>query len=88
LAYDTIKADLEDKIRRLEEDKHNVDFSTGLWEQTTKRAKKRKEPGDLDRRRKPVTVSGPFIVYMLAESDILEDWTNIKKSLVSMKKST
>ena len=33
LAYDTIKADLEDKIRRLEEDKHNVDFSTGLWEQ-------------------------------------------------------
>jgi len=89
LAYDTIKADLEDKIRRLEEDKHNVDFSTGLWEQTTKRGKKRKtDPGDPDRRRKPVTVSGPFIVYMLAESDILEDWTNIKKSLVSMKKST
>ena len=88
LAYDTIKADLEDKIRRLEEDKHNVDFSTGLWEQTTKRGKKRKtDPGDPDRRRKPVTVSGPFIVYMLAESDILEDWTNIKKSLVSMKKS-
>ena len=42
------------------------------------RGKKRKtDPGDPDRRRKPVTVSGPFIVYMLAESDILEDWTNI-----------
>lgn len=88
MAYDTIKADLEEKIHRLEEDKNNVDFSTGLWEQTAKRAKRRKtDPGDPDRRRKPVTVAGPFIVYMLAESDILEDWTNIKKSLVSMKKA-
>jgi len=87
LTYDNIKADLEEKIRRLEEDKNNVDFSNGLWEQTTKRAKKRKsDPGDPDRRRKPVTVTGPFVVYMVAEADILEDWTNIKKSLVSMKK--
>ena len=44
------QADLEDKIRRLEEDKNNVDFSTGLWEQSTRRAKKRKlDPGDPDR---------------------------------------
>ncbi len=45
-----LQADLEEKIRRLEEDKNNVDFSTGLWEQSTRRAKKRKlDPGDLDR---------------------------------------
>lgn len=89
LAYDLIKADLEEKIKRLEEDKNNVDFSTGLWEQTTKRAKKRKlDPSDPDRRRKPVIVNGPYIVYMLQEADILEDWTNIKKSLVSQKKLT
>lgn len=87
ITYDLIKADLEDKIKRLEEDKNNVDFSTGLWEQKAIRAKKRKlDPGDPDRRRKPVTVSGPYIVYMLQEADILEDWTNIKKSLVSQKK--
>lgn len=87
ITHDVIKADLEDKIKRLEEDKNNVDFSTGLWEQTKGRAKKRKlDPGDPDRRRKPVTVSGPYIVYMLQEADILEDWTNIKKSLVSQKK--
>merc|ERR1711915_780611 len=55
ITHDMIKADLEDKIKRLEEDKNNVDFSTGLWEQTAKRAKKRKlDPGDPDRRRKPV----------------------------------
>lgn len=89
LAWDNVKADLEEKIRRLEEDKNNVDFSTGLWEQSTRRAnKKRKlDPGDPDRRRKPVTVTGPYIVYMLQEADILEDWTLIKKSLVAQRKS-
>lgn len=29
LLYDSIKADLEDKIRRLEEDRHNIDISSG-----------------------------------------------------------
>merc|ERR1711915_565164 len=88
ITHDMIKADLEDKIKRLEEDKNNVDFSTGLWEQTAKRAKKRKlDPGDPDRRRKPVTVSGPYIVYMLQEADILEDWTNIKKSFLCSKEN-
>jgi len=86
LAHDTIKADLEEKIRRLEEDKHNVDFSTDLLAQSAKRSKKRKFEGDPDRRRKPVTVTGPFIVYMLQEADILEDWTTIKKALVTQKK--
>jgi len=86
LAHDVIKADLEEKIRRLEEDKHNVDFSTDLWAQSANRSKKRKFEGDPDRRRKPVTVAGPFIVYMLQEADILEDWTTIKKALVTQKK--
>merc|ERR1712043_74940 len=35
LLWDSIKADLEEKIHILEEDKNNVDFSTGLWEQTS-----------------------------------------------------
>lgn len=87
LIWDSIKEDLEEKIRRLEEDKNNVDFSTGLWEQTARKAKRRKiDPGDPDRRRKPVTVTGPYIVYMLQEADIIEDWTLIKKSLVSITK--
>lgn len=88
LVYDGVKADLEEKIRRLEEDKNNVDFSTGLWEQSTRRNRKRKAAdaaADPDRRRKPVTVSGPYIVYMLQEADIVDDWTLIKKSLVSLK---
>jgi len=87
MVFDSVKADLEDKIRRLEEDKNNVDFSTGLWEQSAKRnnRKRKLDSNDPDRRRKPVTVTGPYIVYMLKEADILDDWTQIKKSLVSQK---
>ena len=32
-----------------------------------------------ERRRKPVTVTGPYIVYMLKDMDIISDWTTIKK---------
>ena len=92
LLWDSIKADLEEKIHMLEEDKHNVDFSSGLWEindgnQRYNGGKRRKaDPLDPDRRKKPVTVTGPYIVYMLAEELILDDWTVIKKSLSQRKK--
>ena len=31
------------------------------------------------------TVNGPYIVYMLHENEILDDWTAIKKSLTQRK---
>ena len=72
----------------LEEDKHNVDFSSGLWEQSSGRSRKRRADAlDPDRRKKPVTVTGPFIVYMLQESEIIDDWQAIKKSLSQRKKT-
>lgn len=92
LLWDSIKADLEEKIHILEEDKHNVDFSTGLWEQTssdlrhTKRNKLSTDPMDPDYRKKPVTVTGPYIVYLLQDTDIMDDWTLIKKSLAQRRK--
>lgn len=63
-------------MRRLEEDKNNVDFSWNDWGTSTRTSKVR-GPG----RKKAVTVSGPYIVYMLSEEDIMEDWKAIKKSL-------
>lgn len=68
--------ELMDKIRRLEEDRHNVDISWADWG-TNARTNKVRGPG----RKKAVTVSGPYIVYMLAEEDILEDWRVIRKAL-------
>uniref|UniRef100_A0A1A9ZIC7 Breast cancer metastasis-suppressor 1-like protein-A n=1 Tax=Glossina pallidipes TaxID=7398 RepID=A0A1A9ZIC7_GLOPL len=76
LALDQIYDDLMEKIRRLEEDRHNVDISWDDWG-TDKRHSKVRGPA----RKKAVTVSGPYIVYMLYEEDILEDWTTIRKAL-------
>lgn len=81
----------------LEDDKNNVDLNADLWmvqrglSKGGKTRKDKKHSGhkkggiyrefDTNPRRKPVTVSGPYIVYMLRDSEILEDWTVIKKAL-------
>lgn len=76
LAMDSIYEELMEKIRRLEEDRHNVDISWADWGTNTRTSKVR-GPG----RKKAVTVSGPYIVYMLSDEDIIEDWTTIRKAL-------
>lgn len=83
LLFDSIKSDLEEKIRRLEEDRHNIDISSDLWNesQSQKKNKRKSDPFNPDRRRKPVTVTGPYLVYMLKDVDIIDDWTAIKKAL-------
>lgn len=75
LACDYYYSELMDTIRRLEEDKHNSEISWGEggeWGGSRSRSRSR---------RKAVTVSGPYIVYMLKPQDILEDWTLIRKAL-------
>lgn len=76
LAVDKLYEELNEKIRRLEEDSHNVDISWADWGSNARSSKVR-GPG----RKKPVTVTGPYIVYMLHEEDIIEDWTTIRKAL-------
>lgn len=76
LAMDAIHEELLEKIRRLEEDRHNVDISWNEWGTNTRTSKVR-GPG----RKKAVTVTGPYVVYMLAEEDIMEDWTTIRKAV-------
>jgi len=39
-----------------------------------------------DKKKKPVSVSGPYLVYMLNDVDIVEDWTAIKKALAAPKR--
>lgn len=80
MARDAIHEELMEKIRRLEEDRHNVDISWADWSTST-RASKVRGPG----KRKPITVSGPYIVYMLSDEQILDDWRLIRKG---MKKSS
>ncbi|GIX70885.1 hypothetical protein CDAR_261012 [Caerostris darwini] len=90
LLWDVIKCDLEDKIRRLEEDRNSVDITSDLWNEQVnlKRNKRKCDSQFVGKRKKPVTVSGPYIVYMLHESDILDDWTSIRKALKASKQSS
>ena len=75
LAVDRMIEEINEKMRRLEEDSHNVDIYWGDWGSNS-RSNKVRGPG----KKKPVTVQGPYIVYMLREEDIMEDWTLIKKA--------
>jgi breast cancer metastasis-suppressor 1-like protein len=86
LLYDMLLDDLYDKIRRLEEDRHNVDITSDLFteSQTIRKCRQTSSQNASERRRKPVTVTGPYIVYMLRESEIREDWAAIA---IAMKQS-
>lgn len=74
---DYIRDELLEKIRRLEEDRHNVDISWSDWNNPEQRISKVRGPG----RKKAVTVTGPYIVYMLHDNEIMDDWTKIRKAI-------
>ncbi|XP_016334070.1 breast cancer metastasis-suppressor 1-like protein-A isoform X2 [Sinocyclocheilus anshuiensis] len=85
LLFDTVQSKLEEKIRRLEEDRHSVDITSELWnDELQSRKNKKKDPFSPDKKKKPVIVSGPYIVYMLQDLDILEDWTAIRKAMATL----
>ena len=80
IVWDDIYNELKEKIRRLEEDRNNSDIHTDMWLYSNGRKRK-----SCSQRKKAVTVSGPYIVYMLNDHEILEDWAIIKKSLTTFK---
>ena len=83
-AFDQIKEELEESIRQLESDRHNVDISWMEFGQIDKKSGKVRGPG----RKKPVTVTGPYIIYMLHDEEIIDDWTQIRKALYNYSNST
>ncbi|KAK5643468.1 hypothetical protein RI129_007313 [Pyrocoelia pectoralis] len=74
LAWDYFYEDLMNTIRHLEEDRHNSELTWGEGGEWGSRSRSRS-------RRKAVTVTGPYIVYLLKPQDIMEDWTIIRKAL-------
>ncbi|KAJ8338053.1 hypothetical protein SKAU_G00370190 [Synaphobranchus kaupii] len=86
LLFDAMKTELLEKIHRLEEDRQSVDITSEWWsdEMRGKKCKRRSQPPRPERRKKAALVSGPYIVYMLRDIDILEDWTAIKKAKAAL----
>jgi len=118
---DMIRSDIEEKLRRLEEDRNTAEselwnetyaiqssmspygnkkrkrgsfagqFPNGQWSQSNAgndpseqfRLVNRDQLNLPDRRKKPVTIAGPYIVYMLHDNEIMDDYLTIKKALRS-----
>ncbi|XP_022662265.1 breast cancer metastasis-suppressor 1-like protein-A [Varroa jacobsoni] len=77
--------EIREKIRQMEEERTQpasyimADFCN--MHKGNKGRSRKADPNDPERRKKPVTVSGPYIVYMLRENEIMEDWATIRKAL-------
>ncbi|KAI4802016.1 hypothetical protein KUCAC02_019877 [Chaenocephalus aceratus] len=72
LLFDTVQSELEEKIRRLEEDRHSIDITSELWNDGLhSRKNKKKDPFCPVKKKKP-------------DLDILEDWTAIRKAMASL----
>jgi len=99
LLRDSIRQEVEEKLRKLEEDKNSID--SDLYNENAQSKKKRRYANVVsyelneyahsrdqlslpDRRRKPVSVSGPYIVYMLRDNEIMEDYLTIRRALKSV----
>lgn len=82
MLFDTLHERLLERIQRLEEDRHSVGLTSEWWDDKLRPKSSAKDWGPLrpGKRKKPPLVSGPYIVYMLHEMDIMEDWTAIKKA--------
>uniref|UniRef100_A0A672ZB57 BRMS1 like transcriptional repressor b n=1 Tax=Sphaeramia orbicularis TaxID=375764 RepID=A0A672ZB57_9TELE len=75
LLFDTVQNELEEKIRRLEEDRHSIDITSELWNDELSGRKKRRDALSPDKKRR---------LYMLPDLDILEDWTAIRKAVATL----
>uniref|UniRef100_V9KWL6 Breast cancer metastasis suppressor 1 n=1 Tax=Callorhinchus milii TaxID=7868 RepID=V9KWL6_CALMI len=82
LLMDNMRSELLERIQRLEEDKQSIDITSEWWNEEVrgKKSKKKCDPFKPEKKKKPAAVSGPYIVYMLRDIDILEDWAAIKKA--------
>ncbi|KAI5278144.1 Beta-1,4-Glucuronyltransferase 1 [Manis pentadactyla] len=82
LLYDALQGELQERVQRLQEDRQSLDISSEWWDDRlhAKGSSKTWDSLPPSKRKKAPLVSGPYIVYMLQEIDILEDWTAIKKA--------
>uniref|UniRef100_H2XLN9 Uncharacterized protein n=1 Tax=Ciona intestinalis TaxID=7719 RepID=H2XLN9_CIOIN len=81
-----IENELNEKMHRLEEDRENVDLSNQLWDDEEEQKERRKK--SINKIFKiPVQILSPYIVYMLRDTDIMDDWTAIKRAIVSKRRT-
>uniref|UniRef100_A0A3B4YQH7 BRMS1 like transcriptional repressor n=1 Tax=Seriola lalandi dorsalis TaxID=1841481 RepID=A0A3B4YQH7_SERLL len=88
LLFDTVQNELEEKIRRLEEDRHSIDITSELWNDELSGRKKRRDALSPDKkRRRPSVVSDILLLLiplLLFTDSSLNDWTAIRKAVATL----
>ncbi|KAJ7417194.1 Breast cancer metastasis-suppressor 1-like protein [Willisornis vidua] len=83
LLYDTVQSELEEKIRRLEEDRHSIDITSDA--ECCKNNYFIKAHANVgDDLQWYIEIAVNFNFYMLQDLDILEDWTTIRKAMATL----
>lgn len=75
---DNIRFDIEEKLRHLDEDKNALEYNETSVEHFGLTRDHLFLP---DRRRKPVSITGPYIIYLLRDHEIMEDHAQIRKAI-------
>jgi breast cancer metastasis-suppressor 1-like protein len=75
---DNIRFDIEEKLRHLDEDKNALEYNETPVEHFGLTRDHLFLP---DRRRKPVSITGPYIIYLLRDHEIMEDHAQIRKAI-------
>uniref|UniRef100_A0A3B5A3N3 Breast cancer metastasis-suppressor 1-like protein-A n=1 Tax=Stegastes partitus TaxID=144197 RepID=A0A3B5A3N3_9TELE len=73
LLFDTVQSELEEKIRRLEEDRHSIDITSELWNDGLhSRKNKKKDPFCPVKKKKPKlpTACSPFSYFVLSSFNL------------------
>lgn len=92
--FDSIKNNVMDRVVELEEKYFVRDEKVDEWlshrnaeyrKNYTSRAHRDSSEFFVSKK-KPVVISGPFIVYRLKDAEILEDWKIIKNSVVKQRR--
>uniref|UniRef100_A0A8C5DR45 Breast cancer metastasis-suppressor 1-like protein-A n=1 Tax=Gouania willdenowi TaxID=441366 RepID=A0A8C5DR45_GOUWI len=78
LLLDTVQSELEEKIRRLEEDRHSIDITSELWNDELSGRKKRRDVLSPDKKRRRPSVVSDILPLLLC------DWTAIRKAVATL----
>ncbi|GAB5572800.1 breast cancer metastasis-suppressor 1 isoform X1 [Prionailurus iriomotensis] len=95
LLYDTVQSELEEKIRRLEEDRHSIDITSVKTENGAhEKGQKESVTGTIElwndelqsrkKRKDPFSPDKKKPVVVSEDLDILEDWTTIRKAMATL----
>ncbi|XP_008305551.1 breast cancer metastasis-suppressor 1-like protein-A [Cynoglossus semilaevis] len=94
LLFDTVQNELEEKIRRLEEDRHSIDITSELWNDELSGRKKRRDVSSPDKkRRRPSVVSDilplPSPLLLIVNVDLnplllIVNWTELRTAVATL----